>query len=508
MKLSLGTIFTTIMLGVYLALCIPVLVLTTVKSGFHWLTFSLLFEFLALGIALELTELSFGVLLPSNVHPKASDFDKRNTKVAVLYVCCDDINEESLQSLAHLYEMDVFILDDSECLASQQQVDQSGLRTIRRSGRTGYKAGNLNHWLEHYGDRYLYFIILDSDSIMTLGAIWELVAFAEHPDNHDVAIVQSSIYPRSGNSFQRLMGSQADVRFRILNRLHDRIGWSLSHGHNNLHRTKAIRELGGFNLSASCEDTLTSLQLARKGWRIILVDTVSHDSEPYNVFAFRRRIVRWARQTVDVITVYRSEVTWAHAWLMARHLFSYILPFFCISLLAFIAVTTDITMDQAWDILCGNFMLKHGYALSGLIGYMLFISFLLIVLLRLYLFLLAGGDFRTFLLATFLSGAVSSFCSFHITLGVVQSLLLNRTGFTPTGIPSVQTCRLSEIVRAMAIPWIIYIGITCLLLSKPGLLFFGFNLIWAGVFVTTPFALFLFHKDQREDHIRCFRVIE
>lgn len=502
MRQYLGIMFAAVAVGLYLILSIPVLVLTVVESDLHWLTFSLLYECLALGIALELAELSFGLLLPSNRHPRASEVDKLHTRVAVLYVCRDDINEESLQSLTRLQGIDVFILDDSEHLDSRQQIDRSGLVVIRRFGRAGFKAGNLNHWLEHYGDRYEYFVVLDSDSIMILDTVWELVAFAEHPQNQDVAIVQSSIYPRLGNSFQRLMGSQAGVRLRILSRLHDRMGWSLSHGHNNLHRTKAIQELGGFGLSATCEDTIASLQLGQNGWRIILVDTVSHDSEPCNVFAFRRRTVRWARQTADVITTFRSGVTWPHGCLMARHLFSYLLPLICIGLLAFISVTTDMTMNQAWDILRGNFMLRHGHVLPGLIGYLLCMAFLLIVSLRLCLFLLVGGDFCTFFLSTFLSGAVSGFCSFHITLGVLQSFLLNRTSFLPTGTTPFWTCQLFDIWRAMAIPWTIYMGITGILLSKPGLLIFGLNLIWAASLVTTPFVLWLFHKDQKESHTR------
>jgi cellulose synthase/poly-beta-1,6-N-acetylglucosamine synthase-like glycosyltransferase len=294
------------------------------------------------------------------------------------------------------------------------------------------------------------------------------------------------------------MGSQASVRLDILSRLYDRMGWTLSHGHNNLHRTKAIREIGGFGLSATCEDTIVSLQLGRKGWRIILVATITYDTEPRNVFAFRRRAVRWARQTADAIAAFRSEVTWPHGYLMARHLFSYLLPSMCLGLLALVAVMTDVSPGHAWDILNSNFLLKPGHLLPGLISYLLCTAFLLILSLRIRLFLLAGGNLCTFCLSVFLSGAVFGFCSFHVTFGLLRSFLLGRTGFLPTGMTPARDCHLRGIWRAMAIPWLIYIGLAGVLVSKPGLLIFGFNLMWSASLVTAPFVLWLFHQDQRE----------
>lgn len=474
---NVGTLFTIILFCVYLTLSVPVLVLTGVESDFYWIVFSLLYECLALGIALELTELLLGISLASRVHAKASNIEKSQICIAILYMCCDDIDEVSLQSLSCLQEFDVFILDDSKGVDSQRRIDRTGLTTIRRADRLGFKAGNLNNWLLQFGDSYDYFVILDSDSIMTPEAIWDLAAIAEHPDNEDVAIVQSRILPRDGNSFQRLMGCQAEIRLRILSRVHDRIGWSLSHGHNNLHRFKAVRQVGGFDLSSTCEDTLISLQLARVGWRIILVETISHDAEPYNVFAFRRRMVRWARQTVELLITFRSTVTRPHAWLIARHLFSYMLPMLCIVLLAFITFTTHITMSQALEITCGNFTLRDGYVIPGLIGYLLLTSFILIVAFRLSLFIMSGGRFRTFLLSTILGGAVSSFCTLHVIFGMIQSLASKHTGFSPTGIYELRSNGIIEIIYEMAIPWFIYVGITGVLFLKPGLLVFGLNLV-------------------------------
>src|SRR5262249_20591865 len=160
-----------------------------------------------------------------------------------------------------------------------------------------YKAGSLNNWLRYYSDGYKYFIVLDSDSVITSDAVWNMVRIAEHSSNCDVAIIETLILPRPGNTFQYAAAAFNSLRAVVLNRLYNRIGWTLSQGHNNLHRVGALREIGGFDTSASCEDTVTSLRLIQAGWRIIYSDVTSFDAEPTNILQHRKRTVRWARQT-------------------------------------------------------------------------------------------------------------------------------------------------------------------------------------------------------------------
>jgi hypothetical protein len=495
----LATAFLGIVLGLYLLLSVPVLVFASSRSTLAWFLFAVSYSCLALALAFDLAEVCLGSVLAPTAHPSLRDVDRRQARVAVLYLCCDDLDTESLRNLAYLDDMDVFVLDDSEQPRSRRQADHSGLNVVRREGRVGFKAGNLNHWLERYAGDFRYFVVLDSDSLMTDEGIWELVAYAEHPQNRDVAIVQSSILPRAGNRFQRLIGSQARPRLHVLRRLYDRIGWSLSHGHNNLHRTAAILDVGGFGLAATCEDTVISLALGRRDWRIILVDTVSHDAEPDSAFSFRRREVRWARQTADTIRAFSGGVTWQHRCLLARHLLSYLVPLLSIVLLGFVAITADLDLARAWQIARGDLLLETGFVLSGLLSYLLVGSFTLVVLLRLRLFLLSGGDLRTFFSSALLAGAMYGFNSLSVTLGVVRSLLFGRTGFSPTGRKASRDVRLVAFWRAMMFSWVLYVAIALLFVSKSGLLLLGFNLPWTATLVTAPAVLWRFHSDQRED---------
>src|SRR4030042_1777176 len=213
-------------------------------------------------------------------------------------------------------------------------------------------------------------------------------------------------------------------------------------------------------------------------------------------------MVRWARQTVDVLMNFKGKVTWSHGFLIARHFFAYLLPFSIIVLLVFVSLTTDIPVEQAWDIVCGNFSLRQGYIIPGLIGYLFCTVFFLTMSLRLCLFCQAGGSFSSFLLSTILWWAISGFCSFHIVLGILKSFLFGKTVFSPSGMHSANHYRLYDFWRAMAIPWIIYIGIMGILLTKPGILLFGINSIWATTLLLTPLVLWLFHVDHRRDKIQ------
>ena len=94
----------------------------------------------------------------------------RSGKVAVLYATCNDFDEECAESCVKLDypNLRVFICDDSEDGATKQEIDAFQQRhrltcvVLRRSGRAGHKAGNLNHALRHIGSEYEYIVVVGS----------------------------------------------------------------------------------------------------------------------------------------------------------------------------------------------------------------------------------------------------------------------------------------------------------------------------------------------------------
>ena len=487
-----------IALGLYALLSIPVASLVYTSSPIAWVVFCVLYELMVLGMALEATDLILALLLPRHHRPKQAQVDRSRVSVAVLYLCCDDVDTTALGSLAAFRDMDVFILDDSIRTNELEAARPAGVALIRRGTRAGFKAGNLNNWLSLYGRMYDYFLVLDSDSVMLPSAVWELVHYAEHPQNADVAVVQSMVFPRPGNHFQTSRSRGAGVRMDILERVHDRIGWTLSHGHNNLHRSRAILEVGGFPVEASCEDTLLSLHLDALGWRTILVDTISYESEPPDVFSFARRHVRWARQTVDVVATCRLRPHLGLLTLLTRHVLSYLLPAVCISLLAYSALATPrLSVEDAWSILTANYGLADGYVLSGLTSYLIAATFIGIVAMRLLLCLRRGVPMRCAIPSCALGGSLSAYCGLRAIAGMLRSSVGHRSGLTPTGSKMNASPSLTQIAASMGWSWTVYLGIAGALLMNAGLLLLGLNAIWATVLVSAPVVLWWFHRDCR-----------
>lgn len=136
-------------------------------------------------------------------------------KVALLYATYNDVMLEILDALHNqsYSNCDIFVLDDSTDKRCRLIVDACGFLVIRRSSRSGFKAGALNNWLSLYGRVYDY-------------------------------------YDRIANECETV----------------------LSWGHNNLHRVSHLMEVGGFDTRYVCEDYATAINLINRGYKCRLLD--------------------------------------------------------------------------------------------------------------------------------------------------------------------------------------------------------------------------------------------
>jgi len=259
-------------------------------------------DLLILTISFELSELLAAALVKPHDLPKL-DCLSEYPRVAVLYFVCDDLVPIALSQLSGaLYpNADVFILDDSSNTRTKRLIDATGFRVIRRQGRTGYKAGNLNHWLWQHGKDYKYFLILDSDSIVPQGFLDSMIKYAEHPANAHVAIFNSvSECWNIQSRFSRHLSLLASVHNWTKLRLSNIADSVLSTGHNNLHRSQAIIDVGGFDENFIAEDISITLKLVRAGYASRLVNLIAYEAEPENIFSYVRRTARWAKQTIQI----------------------------------------------------------------------------------------------------------------------------------------------------------------------------------------------------------------
>jgi hypothetical protein len=298
------------------------------------LVFFIMLPMLFVGVAYDTTELVLSLALQPRPLPQArlTSFPP----VAVLMTVCDDVCREALKGLgSQSYpNYSVFILDDSLDEEERMLVDRAGHAVLRRARRQGHKAGNLNFWLDTYGTSYKYFVILDSDSIISEDFVERMVEYAEHPLNAGVAVFQSKVVPwNTRELFPRLLGAVAPLRMYILELVANRTGTMLSLGHNNLMRTTSAQQVGGFHEYLTAEDTVLTLMLSAIGQETKLVDVTSYEAEPRDVLRFARRTIRWAKQTVELFRLPWQRASFRLKAILCYHLYSYSVPAISLCLL-------------------------------------------------------------------------------------------------------------------------------------------------------------------------------
>jgi cellulose synthase/poly-beta-1,6-N-acetylglucosamine synthase-like glycosyltransferase len=83
--------------------------------------------------------------------------------------------------------------------------------------------------------------------------------------------------------------------------LNNRLGITLSNGHNNLCRTSLLQGIGGFDERFISEDHATTLNLMDKGLACEVIDVESFEMMPVDLFAFKRRTRRWVRNDIQLL---------------------------------------------------------------------------------------------------------------------------------------------------------------------------------------------------------------
>lgn len=306
----------------FLGVAVPPLLLSATPS--LWL--AIVVEAILLTVAFDLAELLTALCLSECDLPKL-DRLQRQPSVAILFLVCDDVVPSALFVLGRQARpgVDVFVLDDSRNPLAMRLLDALPLRIVRRPDRAGYKAGNVNYWLRQHGAAYDYFLLLDTDSVVPADFVDEILRYAEHPANADVAIFNSlAACANATSTFARLMTVCTPLRNWLRLRLANRFPSVFSAGHNNLHRTSAILAVGGFDERFVAEDVALTLRLVKKGWRSKLVALTAFESEPTNVFSYVRRLTRWARQTLQVLRADWRGVPFLLEYQMFRHCWAYL----------------------------------------------------------------------------------------------------------------------------------------------------------------------------------------
>jgi len=458
------------------------------------------FVLLYIGIAFDLTEIILSIWNTPQDIPK-SPFLTHSPAVALLMTICDDANTYVLRQLKNqnYSNYDIYILDDSFNEMQQEIINQTGYKILRRGNRRGYKAGNLNHWLDKYGKFYKYMIVLDSDSLLPDNFITCMVEYAEHPLNRQVALFQSKIIPWNTHlSMPRMLGALAPMRMHILDRIANRMGTMLSWGHNNLTRLEVLLDIGGFQEHLTSEDTTLSLLLSARGYSIKLVDVISYDSEPNDLHAYTRRGLRWAQQTTALFHYPWQSASIKLKMFLCYQLYGYVLPYVYLTLLMMAAWMPVRNVSLNWQYAL-NFIFESRYYLSPWFFAVLIMTGLWIIqiLARFVFAYRAGVSVHDFIFHYFFSASLMYFTVFPIGLAILETLILgNKISFVPTNSVLPQQNGLRKNLYQM-IPLFIYGGMLFAgLLLKNRYLLFSLNGLPIILLFLAPLTLRYFLSSQ------------
>src|ERR1700676_153077 len=305
--------FAALLLAIFLATNAAVRSTSPLAFNLPGLLYAWLLELSVFALAYDTSQDLLCLVLPKIRLPSLPSLE-RHPAVALLCVTCDDVDLGVLRRLGrqNYPSLDLFILDDSQLPESRQAIDTLGFQVVRRLSRAGYKAGNLNNWLFTHASRYDYFVVADADSILPEEFVDAMVRVAEHPQNHQVAILESMIYHWNGSApFARPQAALASFQRCRQARFLSHLDSTLSVGHNNLYRTSALQSLGGFAESYLAEDYATTIVLLqRTPWKCKTAEVKSYERAPANVAEYARRQSRWAYQTFQLCSLSTARLPW------------------------------------------------------------------------------------------------------------------------------------------------------------------------------------------------------
>lgn len=236
-------------------------------------------------------------------------------RVVMVYCTCDDFNASSLEmSMWQNYEnYEVVILDDSRSPEFRDEIDRWAaefrVRVIRRRGRHGFKAGNLNHGLGLLN--WDYFVILDSDEVVPVNFIARcLDYFVADPQ---VGIVQANHRAsRARNRFMARFSIGVDSHWQAYQSVKDRYGFMSLLGHGAMVSKACFVSAGNRFPRLVAEDICLSIEARSKGWITAFASDVVCDEEyPVDFLAFKKRHNKWTQGNMEFIKRYTGKIVHA-----------------------------------------------------------------------------------------------------------------------------------------------------------------------------------------------------
>jgi cellulose synthase/poly-beta-1,6-N-acetylglucosamine synthase-like glycosyltransferase len=219
--------------------------------------------------------------------------------VELIYLTCNDFEPSALlKSKQQDYpNFQVVICDDSTNPDIIQAIDRfqvsyPNIQIIRRETNKGFKAGNLNNYLQHSSAAY--YVILDSDEVIPSNFIVSCLRyFASSPD---IGIVQANhIVATYGNKFVKTFARGVESHWATYQTMKNTYGFLSFLGHGAMLSAQCYRAADGFP-EVVAEDLCFSIRAREKGFYTVFApEIVCEEDYPISYLAFKKRHNKWTQ---------------------------------------------------------------------------------------------------------------------------------------------------------------------------------------------------------------------
>lgn len=223
------------------------------------------------------------------------------------------------------------ILDDSTNETYIQKIDEyarnHNIEVVRRNDHRGFKAGNLNHYLQGRTD-YDYFVILDSDEIIPPNFISRcLQYFSYYPS---AGIVQCNHKAtRNITAFMKLFHIGVDSHWPVYQTMKHHYGFMSLLGHGAMVSRACYEATQGIP-EVVAEDLCFSIVARNKGYYVAFApNVICEEQYPVDYLAFKKRHSKWTQGNFEFMKRYTQRIiTSKMSWFEKTDiiLFTYNLP--------------------------------------------------------------------------------------------------------------------------------------------------------------------------------------
>jgi hypothetical protein len=209
------------------------------------------------------------------------------------------------------YPHDTWVLDEGDDPAVRELCARLGAHHFGRAGRPEYqtasgtferrtKHGNYNAWLFEVGfDNYDVIVGFDPDHVPHRDFLHRTLGYLRDPAVGYVQAAQA-YYNQSASFIARGAAEETYAYYSSIQMSSYALGYPIVTGCHNVHRTTALREVGGF-AAHEADDLLITILYRAAGWRGVYVpEVLAEGITPVDWTGYLTQQRRWARSVLDV----------------------------------------------------------------------------------------------------------------------------------------------------------------------------------------------------------------